>query len=117
MAVLQLFTNNAIALLQTNIGPTSMTVQVQPGLGALYPQPVNPGEFFLVTLESINAPLATEIIKITGRVGDVFTVGARGQENTTAQAWTADETLVDHRVTAETMRQAFLQPVSSGCRK
>lgn len=111
MALLQLFTNNAISLLQTSIGPTDMTIQVQPGLGAEYPQPVNPGEFFLVTLETLSSPLAREIIQITGRSGDVLTVGARGLEGTVPQAWTADQTLVDHRITAETIRQAFLQPV------
>jgi hypothetical protein len=111
MALLQLFTNNAIALLQTSIGPSSNTIHVQAGLGAEFPQPVNPGEFFLVTLESTGAPLVREIVKITGRTGDILHVGARGLEGTTPQAWAAINTLVDHRITAETIRQAFLQPV------
>lgn len=114
MSVLQLFTNNAISLLQTSISPTDTSIQVQPGLGAQFPNPTLPGEFFLVTLETIAAPFYREIIKISGRSGDTLTVaaGGRAQEGTTAQAWLATDTLVDHRITAETIRQAFLQPVA-----
>jgi hypothetical protein len=114
MSVLQLFTNNAVSLLDAPLTPTSTTIQVQAGLGALFPQPTLPGEFFLVTLETIAAPFYREIIKISGRTGDVLTVapGGRAQEGTTAQSWLANDTLVDHRITAETIRQAFLQPVA-----
>jgi hypothetical protein len=85
-------------------------------MGSGFPQPVNPGEFFLITLEDIAAPLIREIVKISGRSGDILTVavGGRAQEGTVALAWNATNTLVDHRITAETIRQAFLQPVATG---
>lgn len=111
---LQLFSNNGVSLLASDISPSDMSIQLQAGLGKNFPRPVIPGEFFLVTLENINAPLEREIIRIIGRTGDTLVVGARAQEGTTAQAWTAFETLVDHRITAETIKQAFLQPVNTG---
>ena len=120
MTAVQLFTNNAIALLAASIGPTDLTLTVQAGYGALYPQPVNPGDFFLVTLEPLNPPLSVrEILYCTGRVGDVITIQTRGYEGTgvgdgqpgVGLAWPATTTIVDHRVTAGTMVQAMLQPV------
>ena len=103
---LQLFSNNAVALLNSNIAASSLTIQVQPGLGSLFPQPANPGEWFLITLETIDAPLQREIVKVIGRSGDLLIVdpAGRGYEGTTALSWVAGETLVDHRVTAETLR-------------
>lgn len=103
---LQLFANNAVALLDSNISPTDLTVNVQPGLGSLFPQPTNPGEWFLVTLEDTSTPLIREIVKIIGVTGDVLTVDplGRGYEGSTAMSWVAGNTLVDHRVTAETLR-------------
>lgn len=102
----QLFTNNAIALLDTSIGPADTVIQVQPGLGALYPLPTKESEFFLVTLEDATAPMAREIVRISSRSGDVLTVatGGRGYEGTPAMAWPASNTIVDHRITAETLR-------------
>jgi hypothetical protein len=111
---LQLFTNNAVALLQTSIAPTDLVIQVQPGLGSLFPQPTNAGEWFLITLETIAAPFQREIVKVIGRAGDTFIVdpAGRGWESTTPAAWIAGETLIDHRVTAGTLR-CFQQAKSS----
>lgn len=110
----QLFTNNAVALLAAPIGPGSTSLTVMTGLGALYPQPVGPTDYFLVTLED-QTGLLREIVRVNGRTGDTFTGLIRGQEGTTAQAWAAslgNDTLVDHRVTAETMRLAMALPES-----
>ena len=107
----QLFTNNAVSLLALPITATATTLQVMTGYGNQFPNP-GPGEFFLVTLENQNAS-HREIIRVNGRTGDVFTGLQRGQEGTTPRAWNAisgDDTLVDHRVTAETMRLAMLLP-------
>lgn len=111
----QLFTNNAVSLLATAISSSATSLTVMSGYGSLFPQPVDAGDFFLVTLEN-QTGTAREIIRVTGRSGDTFTGIVRAQEGTTAQAWSASigsDTLVDHRVTAETMRQALLQPVPS----
>lgn len=107
---LQLFTNNAIALLASSLSPTDLTFSVQTGLGDLFPQPTQPGEWFVVTLESINAPLSREIIKVIGRSGDVLTIDpidGRGFDDTTAQSWGANDTLVDHRLTAWTLKSSL----------
>lgn len=110
MSLLQLFSNNAISLLANNISSSSTEIYVLPGTGNTFPQPTNPGEFFLVTLEETAAPFEREIVKIVGRSGDTLFVGARGQEGTFPRNWEANDTLVDHRLTAETIRQAFLNP-------
>ena len=112
----QLFTNNAVSLLAAPIGSSSTSLTVMAGYGSLYPQPVGDGsDYFLITLED-QAATTREIIRVTARVGDTFTQILRAQEGTIAQAWSASlgsDTLVDHRVTAETMRLAMLLPQSA----
>lgn len=110
---LQLFTNNAVSLLAAPISASATSLTVMSGYGVLYPNP-GPGQFFLVTLENETGTVR-EIIRVTGRVGDTFTfpLGNRGQEGTVPVAWSSasgNDTLVDHRVTAETMRLAMLLP-------
>lgn len=115
MADKQLFTNNAVALLAAPISSTATSLLVMPGYGTLFPQPSAPGEYFLVTLENQSAT-TREIIRVNGRSGNTFTNIDRAQEGTSALAWGAtsgNDTLVDHRVTAETMRQAMLKPASN----
>lgn len=96
----QLFTNNAISLLTSDLTSSGSTIHLIPGDGALFPQPVNPGDFFLVTLEDDTATYR-EIIKINDRVGDVLYIDAagRGFEGTDIRNW-PENTLVDHRITA-----------------
>lgn len=101
----QLFTNNAVSLLAFGIGPTDTTLRVLPGHGEQFPTP-QANEFFTVTLEDQGA-LVQEIVHVYQRNGDVFTI-ERAQEGTTARAWTASQggdTLVDHRLTAETLNR------------
>jgi hypothetical protein len=117
LSEVQLFSNNAVSLLTAPISATSTSLTVMAGYGALFPNP-GPGEYFLVTLED-QAATTREIIKVTQRVGDTlyFSLSDRGMEGTTAQAWSSavgNETLVDHRVTAETMQRAMQLPVSTG---
>jgi hypothetical protein len=111
----QLFANNAVSLLTAPLTATSTSLTVMTGHGALFPQPTGDGsDYFLITLED-QAASKREIIKVTGRVGDTFsfTLADRGLEGTTAQAWSSqagDDTLVDHRVTAETLRRLAQLP-------
>jgi len=103
----QLYTNNAISLLENSLTSSSLEIQVIPGDGALFPQPTNPGDFFLVTLEDSHNAGTTEIVKIILRVGDTLYIDplwGRGFDDTLARAWPAD-TLVDHRITAYTLRK------------
>jgi hypothetical protein len=109
----QLFANNAVSLLAAPIGASDIMLTVMAGHGAMFPQPTNNGaDFFLITLEN-QAASVREIIRVGARYGDTFTNLTRGREGTPALAWSAsigNDTLVDHRVTAETMRQAMLLP-------
>ena len=112
MSLLQLFTNNAVSLLNTSISDFDLEIRLLPGTGSVFPQPTNAGEFFLVTLEETAAPFDREIVKVIGRSGDILFIDplGRGQEGTTPRYWDSNDTLVDHRLTAETIRQAFLNP-------
>ena len=116
MTVSQLFTNNAVSLLELPLNANGDTILLQPGAGAAFPEPINVGEFFLVTLEDIANPTKREIIKCIARTGDVLVVDpmGRGWEGTTPLYWAAQDTLVDHRITAGTIEDAFLSPASGG---
>jgi hypothetical protein len=96
----QLYTNNAISLLENNLSTIGLQIQVIPGDGELFPQPSNPGEYFLITLEDENNTIR-EIVKCTNRIGDVLHIdpNGRGFENTPIYNWPVN-TLVDHRITA-----------------
>lgn len=99
----QLFTNNAIDLLAPGgLAIDGMQFGVRAGKGNLFPLPVNPDDFFLVTLENENGT-CHEIIKVKERHGDLFVVGERGYEGTTVYQWPELQTVVDHRLTAGTM--------------
>jgi hypothetical protein len=96
----QLYTNNALSLLSNVLSPIGLSIHVIPGDGHLYPQPVNPFDFFLVTLEDTQNSIR-EIVKIIDRIGDELIIdpAGRGFEGTTPRSWPID-TLVDHRITA-----------------
>lgn len=114
----QLFTNNAVSLLTAPISASATSLTVMTGHGADFPQPVGDGsDFFFITLED-QAATVREIIKVTGRTGDTLTfeLSDRGQDGTVPRAWTSAagaDTLVDHRITAETMRRAMMLPVDT----
>lgn len=98
----QLFANNASSLLAASISDSDLTIQVQVGYGALYP---NPGvdEFFAISLENDDGDI--EVCYCNARTTDILTVQAagRGQEGTTAQAWTNGQARVELRVTKGTL--------------
>jgi hypothetical protein len=96
MAGLNLFTNNASTTLASNvlIGATSLTVAA--GTGSLFPALAG-SQYFYCTLTNAAATIV-EIVKVTARSSDTFTI-VRGQDNTSAQAWTAGDK-VELRLTA-----------------
>jgi hypothetical protein len=103
----QLYTNNALSLLENSLTSSGLEIHVIPGDGVLYPQPTNPGDFFLVTLEDPHNAGQTEIVKIIQRIDDTLYIDplvGRGFDDTTARAW-APDVLVDHRITAYTLRK------------
>jgi hypothetical protein len=94
----QLYGNNAETILSAPIGSGDLTITVVDG--SKFPSP-SVGQYFLVTIEvgSVN-----EIVKITSRSGNTFTVpiGGRGQEGTAPASWPAGA-LMEMRVTKGTL--------------
>ena len=95
----QLFTNNANSRLVAGISSVSLSLQIAAGDGMKFPNPTG-GDFFLVTLSKVTSGIeaSVEIIKVTARATDVFTI-VRAQEGTTALAY-AEGDFVSLRVTA-----------------
>ena len=103
-----LFANNANSTLAGAITNTSVSLNVQAGAGALFPNPTS-GQYFVCTLLDASTRTIREIIWVTARSGDVFTV-VRAQEGTTAENWLAGD-FISNQLTAGQMA-AF--PQSSG---
>lgn len=86
MALTMLAANNASTLLVSDISDVSTTLQVSTGTGNQFPSPVSGTSYFKVTLTSLAAGRNKEIVHVTARSGDTFTI-VRGQEGTTAASW------------------------------
>jgi hypothetical protein len=92
MAVL--YTNNAVSALSASITSTATSFSVTSGHGVRFPT-ISGSDYFYVTLyDSANN---IEIVKVTGRSTDTFTV-VRGQDGTTGLAFSAADK-VELRVT------------------
>jgi hypothetical protein len=76
------FTNNATSTLASGINSSVTSLTVAAGNGALFPTLVS--DYFYCTLS--NTAGAIEIVKVTARSTDTFTI-VRGQDNTTATSW------------------------------
>lgn len=80
--------NNAVSTLSGSIDAVVTTMSVQAGHGARFPSAaVVSGTWFYVTL--IDAANNIEIVKVTDRTVDTFTI-TRARDGTTAQAFAAD---------------------------
>lgn len=100
----QLFTNNATAYLAKDLAKDDLTLEVEEGLGDLYPvldSAAQPNDYFVVALENVAGDY--EIVKVTHREGDVFTI-TRGWEDTTPQEFLVESpSRVELRLTAGTL--------------
>lgn len=96
------FANNATSRLASAITAADVSLTVTSGQGSLFPSLAG-ADFFLSTLVSSTA---REIIKVTARSADAFTI-VRAQEGTTAAAFAAGDT-VELRATAGTLDR-FIQ--------
>lgn len=83
------FANYAFSTLAVGCDSAATSLSVPAGHGARFPA-LAAGEYFYATLE--NAALNREIVKVTARVDDTLTV-LRAQDNTTARAWNAGDSL------------------------
>ena len=79
------FSNAATATTASSITPSSTTVPVSSGLGALFPV-LSAGEWFTAVI--VDSSNNLEIVRVTQRVGDVMTV-ERAQDGTTARTFSS----------------------------
>ncbi len=89
------FANNATATLASGITNTQTSLSVTTGQGALFPA-LTGSDYFYATLVDPSNNL--EVIKVTGRTGDNFTI-VRGQDSTTARSYASGDK-IEVRVTA-----------------
>lgn len=107
-----LFTNNAVSTLAVGINAAATTINLATGTGALFPSFDNIlDDYYYLTLYTEttlpdNEPISPyEIVKVTGRTGDVLTV-ERGADDTTALIWPS-ETIIALRIVAADMNSLF----------
>ena len=81
-----LYANNASSTLQTGILDSDLALTVASGEGDLFPSPGTNEVFFVTLMSDTNM----EIVKVTERDGDDFTI-ERAQENTTAHSFSSDD--------------------------
>jgi hypothetical protein len=104
------FTNNAATTLASSIliGATSLTVAA--GTGALFPT-LTGTQFFMCTLQN-TAGTTIEIVKVTARSTDTFTI-VRAQEGTSASAFASGDKC-ELRLTAGEINNLFSGIVQGG---
>jgi hypothetical protein len=81
-----LFGNNSQSTLAQPLTTFATTGYLIAGGGALFPTP-STGQGFKMTFNDQATGLLTEIVLVTGLIGDEITSMLRSQEGTTAQAW------------------------------
>ena len=89
----KVFSNNASTTLASSLSSTASSCAATSGGGSLFPA-LTGGNTFQMTFSKIvgGAVTAQEIVTVTARTGDVFTI-TRAQEGTTALAWNAGDTM------------------------
>lgn len=101
MALSLLAANNAQSVLAAGISASATSLTLNTGTGALFPSPVSGTSFFKLTLIDAATGSLTEIVHVTARDGDVFTI-QRGQEGTVPRAWSAND-IAANMMTAGTL--------------
>ena len=102
MAMLEIFSNNAITTVATGgLSISDTTLILASGTGNLFPTPNVGTQFFRISLTDSATRTAHEITYCTNRSGDLCTI-IRAQEGTTAQAWLIND-IAGNFVTAGAM--------------
>lgn len=101
--------NNASTQLAASITATDTTIHVAAGTGGLFPA-LPAVDVFPITV--VGADNTTEIMRVTARAGDVFTV-VRAQEDTTARAFPIGSR-VECRLTAGTFTEMMENKLERG---
>lgn len=103
----QQFTNNARTTLGgaglANTATVGDTFSVATGKGALFPTGGG-ADYFDVTFQDASY---VEMIRVSARSSDVFTIQERGREGTTARTWASGTTIVSLRLTAGAIEEAL----------
>jgi len=105
-----LFTNNAATTLASGITNVATSLTVATTTGGQFPAITSPN-FFYCTLQNVAGTLV-EIVKVTARAGDVFTI-VRGQESTVASAFSTSDK-VELRLTAGELTKLFGSVIQGG---
>ena len=92
--------NNAASTLASGITNVATSLTVASGEGGRFPSIPLAGEYFWATIES---GTTREIVKVTGRSTDTFTI-VRGQQGTANVAWSAGAK-IEQRLTAMTLNR------------
>ncbi|HFI5644363.1 TPA: hypothetical protein ACGQVP_005446, partial [Raoultella planticola] len=101
MALTLLATNNAESTLASAISETDTSLIVSAGTGAEFPDAVAGESYFKLTLTDAATGSQVEIVNVTAKAGDIFTI-ERAQEGTLARTWAAND-LVANMMTADTL--------------
>ena len=88
------FTNDASSTLAAPISNSATALSVAAGQGSEFPNP-SAGQQFAATLNDAATGLLTEIVYVTTRAGDTFSVILRAQEGTVAQNWAAGDLIAN----------------------
>jgi hypothetical protein len=91
------YANNAHTTLAISISTGDLSMTVATSSGALFPT-ISSGQAFYCTLMDAATMLINEIVQVTARTGDVFTI-VRAQQGTAAQNWVAGS-IVSQLITA-----------------
>lgn len=95
---MQIYANNAASTLAADITSGATSLSVSSGQGARFPSP-SAHDYFLVTITEPSSESVWEIVKVTARSSDSFTI-VRAQDGTSPAAWTAGAK-VELRLSAE----------------
>lgn len=84
-----LFTNNAATTLASGISSSATSLTVASGTGALFPT-LSGSNIFYATLQNASSGTPIEIVKVTARSTDTFTI-VRAQDGTSASAFNSGD--------------------------
>lgn len=104
------FTNNAATTLASGITNSATSLTVATSTGALFPT-ITGTQYFMCTLQNV-AGTTIEIVKVTARSTDTFTI-VRAQEGTTASAFSTGDKF-ELRLTAGEINNLFNGIVQGG---
>jgi hypothetical protein len=107
-----LYANNAYSTLAGPISSTALTLVLQAGAGALFPQPVAGSSYFTITMIPQLTGLPGEIMWCTARSDDTLTV-TRGKEGTVPTSYLAGDT-VSNQVTQGGLSSFLQMPTYAG---